>query len=79
MQKGTGSGVAQRPSDVTQRPSDAHETCAAQASKRVVRLGRKNSKQNQDARNESWEKERKPKREARPRATPRAMGHLYTG
>ena len=28
-------------------------------------LGRKNSKQNQNARNESWEKEREPKREAR--------------
>ena len=28
-------------------------------------LGRKNSRQNQNARNESWEKEREPKREAR--------------
>ena len=30
-----------------------------------MRLGRKNSKQNQNARVESWEKEREPKREAR--------------
>ena len=29
------------------------------------RLGRKNSKQIQNARNESWEKEREPKREVR--------------